>query len=65
MIQEFNTFDIIISNLIGYEVDVAINFSDPGNILVDDAKKLRMFLEKVNVYVYDIPSRRKSIHPCN
>ncbi|HEL2402206.1 glycosyltransferase family 4 protein [Streptococcus suis] len=65
MIGQFNISNIKILQLLGFEVDVAANFSHSGTISIESVQELKEFLEANKVNVYDIPFQRNPFHPGN
>ena len=58
MIDQFNIPNIRLLQSLGYTVDVSADFSNPGNITVERAQKLRKELEAEGVTVFDTPIPR-------
>ena len=54
MIDQFNIPNIKILQSLGYSVDVAADFTDPGTITHDRAADLKNRLDEMNVRVFDI-----------
>lgn len=65
MIGQFNISNIKILQSLGFEVDVAANFSHSGTISIESVQELKEFLEANKVNVYDIPFQRNPFHPGN
>ena len=58
MIQQFNIPNIKLLQSLGYDVDVATNFENPGTISVDKSKKLIELLDGMGVDCYQIDFNR-------
>lgn len=58
MIQQFNIPNIKLLQSLGYDVDVATNFENPGTISVDKSKKLIESLDGMGVDCYQIDFNR-------
>lgn len=54
MIDQFNKPNIELLESLGYDVDVATNFKDPGTITLDRCKELMQWLANHNVDCYQI-----------
>lgn len=54
MIDQFNIPNIRLLQSLGYQVDVAADFTDPGTITAERAKDLARRLEEMEVKVFDI-----------
>ena len=59
MIDQFNRQNIKLLQELGYEVDVATNFKEPGTITEERSKELVRFLEDSSVDCYQIDFDRK------
>ena len=59
MIDQFNRQNIKLLQELGYEVDVATNFKEPGTITKERSKELVRFLEDSNVDCYQIDFDRR------
>lgn len=62
MIDQFNIPNIKILQTLGYKVDVAADFTDPGTITAERAENLKKRLAEMEVRVFDIPIPR-SVDP--
>ena len=58
MIDQFNLPNIELLNNLGYSVDVAANFTNPGNISEEKATYLKDSLESKGINVIDVPIPR-------
>lgn len=58
IIEQFNVENIKILQGLGYEVLVLANFQKPGTISLERAKEFKLYLEKLEVKVFDIPIER-------
>ena len=58
IIEQFNVENIKILQELGYEVLVLANFQKPGTISLDRSKEFKLYLEKLEVKVFDIPFER-------
>ncbi|WP_457389614.1 glycosyltransferase family 4 protein [Vagococcus carniphilus] len=58
MIQQFNMENIVILKQLGYEVHVATNFNEPGNISLEKSDELKRDLEKLNVKCFQVDFAR-------
>lgn len=54
MIDQFNIPNIKIQQSLGYQVDVAADFTSPGNITLERANELKKMLAAMKVRVFDI-----------
>lgn len=62
MIDQFNRSNIDILLSLGYSVDVVADFTNPGNITIEKAAKLKTQLNDLGVRVFDIAIPR-SLNP--
>ncbi|MCR5517713.1 MAG: glycosyltransferase family 4 protein [Lachnospiraceae bacterium] len=62
MIDQFNIPNIRLLQSLGYDVDVAADFTNPGNITKERADELKERLHDMGVRVWDIPIPR-SLNP--
>lgn len=62
MIDQFNIPNIKILQSLGYKVDVAANFTNPGTITAERAENLKKRLAEMDVRIFDIPIPR-SLNP--
>ncbi len=62
MIDQFNIPNIKILQSLGYKVDVAADFTDPGTITIERAENLKKRLAEMEVRVFDI-SIPRSLNP--
>lgn len=62
MIDQFNMSNIEILQSLGYRVDVAADFTNPGTITKARAEELKKILDNMDVRVFDIPIPR-SLNP--
>lgn len=62
MIDQFNMSNIAILQSLGYRVDVAADFTNPGTITKVRAEELKKILDSMDVRVFDIPIPR-SLNP--
>ena len=58
MIDQFNIPNIKLLLSLGYSVDVAANFTEPGNITGERAESLKDRLREMGVKAYDVPVPR-------
>lgn len=58
MIEQFNLSNIEILQDLGYQVDVATNFKEPGTITIEKSEQLVSQLKENNVGVYQIDFHR-------
>lgn len=59
MIDQFNMSNIRLLLSLGYQIDVAANFTVPGNISLERCNQLKEQLNSMGVTVYDIAIPRK------
>ena len=59
MIDQFNMPNIRLLLELGYEVDAAANFTDPGSITAERAEALKVCLTDMGVTVTDLPIPRR------
>lgn len=62
MIKQFNMNNIRILNELGYQVTIATNFKDPGNIPLEESRDLYDELKRMNVDVKNIFFDRNPIN---
>ncbi len=58
MIERFNVSNIQLLQSMGFKVDVAANFTNPGTITIDRAENFKKYLANIDVDVFDVPIPR-------
>lgn len=62
MIQQFNMENIAILKQLGYEVHVATNFKEPGNISLEKSDELKKNLDNLNVKYFQVDFARSPMN---